>query len=63
MDHTITVLDSLHKAADRLQQVSQCSDIPTRASVDMLIALNRILDVIDVLSAADGQQDCTSGLQ
>lgn len=58
-----TILDKLHKAADRLQRVSQSNDIPTRTSVDVLIAINYILDSIDLLSAADGQQDCTSGLQ
>lgn len=59
MDIMDASLDSLHKAADRLQRVSQCSDIPTRESVDVLIALNYVLDSISMLSTADEQQDCT----
>lgn len=57
------VIGHLHKAADRLRQVSQGNDISTRGSVDVLIAINYILDSIEMLSAADGQQDCISGLQ
>lgn len=53
------ILDHLHKAVDRLQRMSQCDDIPTRASVDALLALNYVLDSIEMLSTADDQQDCT----
>lgn len=51
------LLGHLHKAADRLQRISQYSNIPTKASVDVLIALNYILDSIDTLSTAD-ESDC-----
>ena len=53
------ILIQLHKVADRLRMVSQRKDIPTRDSIDVLIALNYVLDSISILSTADEQQDCT----